>query len=94
MVADAFEEACKKAEVINKGFYTIRRTAIDLIDKIAGKEIADLFSLHAPKGMTKKHYTNRRWRELFRALRKLRRKLQPTFDAASVGDGHPDFVGE
>jgi hypothetical protein len=58
------------------------------MDKIAGETVADLFSQHSSRSTTKKFYTNKRWRRLFRALLKLRQRLQPVFDAAA-GAYHP-----
>jgi integrase len=77
--AEALEAVCKKIGVRYRGFYAIRRTAIDMMEQIAGKRVADLFCQHRPKDMTEKHYLNKRWRKLFVALLKLREQLQPMF---------------
>lgn len=81
-IKDAFEELCEAAHVRCRGFYLLRHTGINLIKRIAGKETADLYCQHAPTDITSGHYLNADWRRLFGALRKLRVKLQPLFDAA------------
>ena len=80
--ADALKAVCEKVGVRYLGFYAIRRTAIDLMEQIAGKRMADLFCQHRTKDMTEKHYLNKRWRRLFAALEKLRDQLQPMFKEA------------
>lgn len=80
VVDDAYKEACSKAGVRYVGFYAIRRTATDMMDEMFGEGVADLFSQHRPRSITKKHYTNKRWRRLFKALERLRTRLGPMFD--------------
>ena len=82
-IAEAFAETCRKADVRNRGFYLLRHTGINMIKRIGGSEVADLYCQHAPDGMTAEHYVNADWAALRRALRKLRGKLQPMFDAAA-----------
>jgi hypothetical protein len=83
-VGAIWKRLCKVAGVEDRGFYALRRTAIDQIDEIADETIADLFGCHAPKSINRKHYSNKRWGKLFKAMRKWKAKLQPMFDAAAV----------
>jgi integrase len=77
----AFEELCETAKVRRRGFYMLRRTSIDMIDGIAGDVIADLQACHARRGMNAR-YTNKRFGRLRKALRIMRKRLQPMFTDA------------
>lgn len=79
--ADALKEVCERIGVQYRGFYAIRRTAIDRIEQIGGKRVAALCCQHRTKDMTEKHYLNKRWRKLFACLGKLREELQPLFNS-------------
>ena len=93
--ADALREACEKAGVKFRGFYGLRRSAINFVKKIGkridgeahGKLMADLFCQHGKRDMTER-YLDRDWRALFKVIRILRRRLQPMFDAAEPDRDH------
>ena len=72
-IADAWADACTAAGVRNRGIYLLRHTGANLLKRIAGKELADLYSQHAPRSMGDRHYFNADWRGLRTALRRLRR---------------------
>ena len=74
-IGDCFKRLCKAAEVEHLGFYALRRTAIDLIDGIAGETVADLMACHRPRSITRRHYANRKWPKLHRALLILRKQF-------------------
>jgi hypothetical protein len=83
-IAQSFAGLCKTAGVENKGLYALRRTAIDMIDDIAGESVAAMMGSHRPRRITAKHYARRKWPKLHKALRKLRRRLRPIFDRAAA----------
>lgn len=99
-IAEAWAAACEIADVRNRGFGLLRHTGINLIKRVAkpragahassrqiaatAEEIADLYCQHAPETMTEDHYLNADWRGLFRALRRMRRKLDPMFEAGAA----------
>jgi len=83
VIKDSWKETCNRAGIRNRGFYLLRHTGINMVKRIAGGDIADLYCQHAPESMTDKHYANADWRKLRKALRRLRRNLQPMFDAVA-----------
>jgi integrase len=78
-IAQSFARLCKTAKVDNRGFYALRRTAIDMVDDIAGESVAAMMGSHRPRSITGKHYATRKWPKLHKALRRLRRRLRPMF---------------
>jgi integrase len=94
-INDAFSRLCKTAEVENRGFYALRRTAIDMIEDIAGESVAQMMGSHQPRSITHRHYARRKWNKLHEAMRVMRERLKPMFDAKSeataggTSDGMP-----
>jgi integrase len=81
VIGDELPLLCRAAGVRCRGFYRLRHTGISMIDDIAGEGVADLYSQHSPRSMTRRHYSNGQFRKLRRALRIMRKRLQPLFDA-------------
>jgi hypothetical protein len=88
-VGQSFDRLCDAARVENKGFYALRRTALDMIDDIAGETSAQLMAAQKPRTILRKHYVRRKWNKLHKAMRAMRRRLQPMFEASEVKAGHP-----
>lgn len=89
-IALAFADLCVTAKVKNHGWYAIRRTGGQMIDRIAGEPIADLMLSHRPKSVTKKFYVNADFQKLHAALKVMRQQLQPMFDAKADSQHQTD----
>jgi integrase len=57
-------------------FKYLRKTSGDLVRRIGGKDMAEVFLSHADQTMARV-YTNRDFKRLDKALRKMRRRLEP-----------------
>jgi integrase len=76
------------------GFKYLRKTAATLMRRLAGGEVASIFLAHgkATGDDLLEVYAQRPFRRVHKALRKLRRRLQPVFDKVAVP--FPDEVQE
>ena len=61
-------------------FKSLRKTGADMIQTIAGVEIAQVYLCHTPKTVAQKNYTNPHFERLAAALDIMREQLQPMFD--------------
>ena len=61
-------------------FKSLRKTGADIIQKLAGVEIAQVYLCHTPKTMAEKNYTNPHFDKLAAALDYMREQLQPMFE--------------
>ncbi len=87
----AFADLCEKAGVRRRGFSMIRKTASNMIEELSDAETADMMLGHSHKSILRKNYNNVNFEKLHAALRKMREKLQPMFDAVKdeQAEGEP-----
>jgi integrase len=78
-VRQSFSRLCKAAKVEDRGFYALRRTAIDMVEDIAGETVAQMMGSHRPRSITGRHYARRKWHKLHRAMRIMRKRLRAVF---------------
>lgn len=85
-------EKAKKREFPRYGFNTLRDTSADMIRRIAGGEVASAHLTHKHQSGDKnlRRYTNVPWKTVFRAQRRLEKKLLAAFS----GVANPFFDGK
>jgi len=71
----------KSAAARRLSFKFLRKTGSNMVRRIAGRDVAETYLAHTDRTMSKV-YHNPDFKRLAGALRKLRRRLQPMFDAA------------
>lgn len=71
----------KTVAVLKLSFKYLRKTGSNLLRKIAGRDVAETYLAHTDRTMGKV-YHNPDFKRLSHSLRRLRRRLQPMFDAA------------
>lgn len=78
----------KSVAVPKLSFKYLRKTGSNLLRKIAGRDVAEAYLAHTDRTMGKV-YHNPDFKRLSHSLRRLRRRLQPMFDAAPSVLPHP-----
>ena len=79
------EESVKsnpELEKFLKSYKSLRKTGSDMIRKVAGLEISQVYLSHTPKTLAEKSYTNPHFEKLAAYLELVREQLQPMFDDA------------
>ena len=80
-VKNAFDRALRKAGLLgHRGFYCLRKTGASLIESI-DPMATEMYLSHVENGM-KKHYADRDWGRLERALVEMERRVRPLFEQA------------
>ena len=63
-------------------FKSLRKTGSDMVRKVAGIEISQVYLCHTPKTLAEKSYSNPHFEKLTAALDLVRQELQPMYNDA------------